>query len=215
MPRVAPSILAADFSRLGEELARIRAAGADLAHLDIMDGHYTPNLTFGAPLVKALRNGMPFDAHLMVTNPEPRVEELLEIGVEYISFHPETVYHPHRLLTRIRAAGSRAGLALNPGTAWESIRDLLGELDYVLVMSVNPGFAGQRFLPFVMDKIRILADWRKQHGMSYEIEVDGGVDDQNAPMLAAAGVDILVTGAYVFNGDAQERIRRLKSCSVT
>jgi ribulose-phosphate 3-epimerase len=215
MVRIAPSILAANLAELGPEVRRLTEAGADLIHLDVMDGRFVPNLTFGPPVVKALRkySNLPFDAHLMVENPTPRVDELLDLGVEYISFHPETVYHVHRLLARIRQAGAKAGLALNPATPWETYRDILGELDYVLLMSVNPGFAGQKFLPFVEGKLRDLADWRKTHELPLAIQIDGGVDISNAPRLIHAGADIFVAGAYVFNGDYQERIRRLKTCS--
>lgn len=195
---IAPSILSADFGRLADELARLECA--DLIHLDIMDGHFVPNLTFGFPLVEAVRGltRLPLDAHLMVTNPEDYVERLAELGVGWISFHQECSYHSHRLLRRIRELGCRAGLALNPAVPLSSLECILPELDYVLLMSVNPGFSGQSFIPAVLDKVASLRreiDHRRHTAL---IEVDGGINSTLAPELISRGADILVSASYIF-----------------
>lgn len=195
---IAPSILSADFGRLADEMARLESA--DLIHLDIMDGHFVPNLTFGFPLVEAVRGltPLPLDAHLMVTNPEDYVERLAKLGVGWISFHQECSYHSHRLLRRIRELGCKAGLALNPAVPLSSLECILPDLDYVLLMSVNPGFSGQSFIPAVLDKVAQLRREinRSQHPVL--IEVDGGVNNTLAPELIVRGADILVSASYIF-----------------
>lgn len=198
---VAASVLSADFSRLGEETKALQAA--DIIHLDLMDGHYVPNLSFGYPVVECFRKltDKPLDAHLMVTNPDAYIDPLAKIGVQWISFHQETVYHPHRLIQQIKAHGIKAGLALNPGTPVESVSALLPDLDFVLVMSVNPGYSAQSFIPSAIDKIKTLNALRKTVNPSLLIEVDGGVSAANSELLKSAGADILVSASYIFKSD--------------
>ncbi len=205
---VAPSLLASDFCDLKQELKKL--AQADMLHLDIMDNHFVPNLTFGFPVIQAIRDNtkLPLDAHLMVERPEDYVQKLAEIGVEYISFHLEATVHSHRLLNQIKSLGIKAGVAINPGTAVSLLQPLLAEVDFVLLMSVNPGFGGQSFLPLVYDKLAYLAPYKKKH--QFQIQVDGGVSDKNAKDLVQAGVDILVAGSFVFRGDYSEKIGLLK-----
>ncbi|MFA5509593.1 MAG: ribulose-phosphate 3-epimerase [Candidatus Cloacimonetes bacterium] len=200
---IAPSVLSADFLRLGEELAALEAAGADLIHLDLMDGHYVPNLTFGYPLIQAIRThtSLPLDAHLMVTNPADYVERLADLGVNWISFHQDTQPHSHRLLSKIRDLGMKAGVALNPSVGPETLDWILPQLDYVLLMSVNPGFSGQSFIPSVIAKTAALRATTSQLDHHIHIEVDGGVNAQNAGLLIDAGADMLVSASYIFNSE--------------
>lgn len=193
---IAPSLLSADLGRLADEIAALESAGADILHLDVMDGHYVPNLSFGFPLVSAVRKltKLPLDVHLMVTNPELHVPVLGEIGVQMISFHQEAVFHSHRLIQQIKQNGVRAGLALNPATPVSSLESILGELDFVLVMSVNPGYSAQAFIPSSLEKIARLNGLKP----GFQIEVDGGVADTNSARLIEAGADILVSASYIF-----------------
>ncbi|MBW6514212.1 MAG: ribulose-phosphate 3-epimerase [Candidatus Syntrophosphaera sp.] len=208
---IAPSILSSDFGRLEQELAALSAA--NLLHLDIMDGHYVPNLTFGDPLIRKVRqlSSLPLDAHLMVTNPASYVDRLAEIGVNWISFHQECEYHSHRLVQRIKEHGIKAGIALNPAVPVSSLECILPDLDYVLLMSVNPGFSGQKFIPSVLDKVAALRELIDSQNLSALIEVDGGVNAELAPRLIAAGADILVSASYVFSSpDYTEAIQILR-----
>ncbi|MBC8385781.1 MAG: ribulose-phosphate 3-epimerase [Candidatus Cloacimonetes bacterium] len=200
MIKIAPSILSADFSNLEKEIKAIDDAGADILHLDVMDGHFVPNLTFGIPIIRQIKNAakIPLDVHLMVTNPENYLEILCDLGVEYISFHQETVFHLHRQVSLIRSKNAKAGIALNPATPVNTIFPLVPELDFVLLMSVNPGFGGQKFLPLVYDKIGKLRDFSKKENPNLEIEIDGGVNNENAGKLVKTGADILVAGSYIF-----------------
>jgi len=199
--KIAPSLLSCDFGRLAEEISSLEVAGADILHLDVMDGHYVPNLSFGFPLIRKIRqlSKLPLDVHLMVTNPEFHVQELLSLGVQYISFHQETCYHAHRLTKLIQAHGIEAGLALNPATPINTLQSIIPELDYVLVMSVNPGYSAQKFIPAATGKIKELAALRQTHSLSLAIEVDGGVSNANAGELIQAGADILVSASYIFS----------------
>ncbi|HHV37701.1 MAG TPA: ribulose-phosphate 3-epimerase [Candidatus Cloacimonetes bacterium] len=199
--KIAVSVLSADFAKLGEEVALLNEA--DIIHLDIMDGHYVPNLSYGYPLVRCFRKltDKPLDAHLMVTNPDEFIDELAEIGVQYISFHQETVYHSHRLVQKIKSHGIKAGIALNPATPVSTLEDILPDLDFVLVMSVNPGYSAQKFIPSAIAKIKALSKIRKERNLNFEIEIDGGVTDQNAATLREAGASMLVSASYIFSSD--------------
>jgi ribulose-phosphate 3-epimerase len=204
MPRtikVAPSILSADFSRLGEEIRAVEAAGADLIHVDVMDGHFVPNITIGPLVVEACRKvtKLPLDVHLMIENPERYVADFAKAGADYLTVHVETGYHLHRLIQNIREhKGVKAGVSLNPATPLESVDHILGDIDMVLIMSVNPGFGGQAFIPSAIEKIRRLRGMIESRKLRIDIEVDGGVKPENAAEISAAGADILVAGSAVF-----------------
>ena len=199
--KIAPSILSADFSRLGEEIKAAETAGADLIHVDVMDGRFVPNLTIGPGVVEALRKctRLPLDVHLMIENPELYIADFAKAGADYITVHVEAATHLHRLIQDIREhKGVKAGVSLNPATPLETLDYILGDIDMVLIMSVNPGFGGQAYSPSATDKIRRLRKMFNDRKLSVEIEVDGGVKLENAAAIAGAGADILVAGSAVY-----------------
>ena len=203
--RIAPSILSADFARLGEEVRAITEAGADYVHIDVMDGHFVPNLTIGPAVVKALRphTDLPFDVHLMISPVDPYVEAFAAAGADIITVHPEAGAHVHRTVQLIKSLGKKAGVSLNPGTPAEAVDNLIGDVDLILVMSVNPGFGGQSFIASQLAKIEDLRRRIDASGRDIELEVDGGVNGETAPRAIAAGADVLVAGTAVF-GDGPE-----------
>ncbi len=209
---LAPSILSADFGRLAEEVACAEHGGAGLVHFDVMDGHFVPNLTVGPAVLKSLRKAtkLPIDVHLMIENADRYVDAFVDAGADWISVHVEALPHLQRTIAHLRSRGCRPGVAINPATPIASLDEILPELDYVLVMSVNPGFGGQAFIPASLDKIRRLARQLRDRSLETLIEVDGGVDASNARSLLEAGAQVLVAGSAVFGqGDAEAAARRL------
>ena len=199
----APSILSADFLNLEKDILSVLSAKADIIHLDIMDGHFVPNLTFGFPIISQIRKitNAPLDAHFMVTNPQDYLDDIEKAAIDYVSFHYEVVPHAHRLIQQLKKIGCKAGIALNPATPVNVLEDILSDLDFVLIMSVNPGFGGQKFIPQSIQKIKKLKEMIANTNRNILIEVDGGVTDKNAPKLIDAGVNILVAGSFIFNAD--------------
>jgi ribulose-phosphate 3-epimerase len=203
--RIAPSILAADFARLGEEVAAVARAGADLIHVDVMDGHFVPNITIGPEVVRALRphTDLPLDVHLMIAPVDPYVGAFAEAGADIITVHPEAGPHLHRTLQLIHGAGRKAGVALNPATPVEALDNVLGEVDLVLVMTVNPGFGGQSFIESQLAKIAAVRRRIDDSGRDIDLEVDGGINAETAARAVAAGADLLVAGTATFEGGAE------------
>ena len=201
--RIAPSILSADFSKLASEIERVEAAGAGQLHLDVMDGHYVPNLTFGPMIVEAVRRTttLPLDVHLMIEHADRFVESYVDAGADMVAVHPETLYHPHLTLTSIRKRGNKAGIALNPGTSLSAIEDLLPIVDYAIIMSVNPGWGGQKFIEGSFERARRLRQLAVDAGTSLSIEIDGGMNAERVPQAAAAGIDVVIAGSAVFKAD--------------
>ncbi|MGE5145116.1 MAG: ribulose-phosphate 3-epimerase [Candidatus Eiseniibacteriota bacterium] len=200
--RIAPSILSADFAKLGEEVRAVTAAGADYIHIDVMDGHFVPNITIGPSVVKALRphSTLPFDVHLMIAPVDPYVASFAEAGADIITVHPEAGPHVHRTIQLIKSLGKKAGLSLNPATPVEALDYVLGDLDLVLVMTVNPGFGGQAFIDGQLDKIRAVRERIAATGRAIDLEVDGGITVKTAAKARAAGADVLVAGTATFAG---------------
>ena len=214
---IAPSILSADFARLADEMARIEQGGADLVHVDVMDGHFVPNITIGPPVVAALKRvtRVPLDVHLMISDPDRYLEAFAEAGAASLIVHAEVLPHLHRTLTRIRQLGLRAGVAINPSTSLDAVSEVVGEFDELLVMSVNPGFGGQKFIPRSIDKVVAARALLSSRGSPADIGVDGGVDATNAQALVQAGATILVAGASIFGApDPVEAAHALRAATL-
>ncbi len=202
---LAPSLLSANFADLGSSLDVIRERGGDMVHIDVMDGHFVPNLTIGPPVIRELRkrSTLPFDVHLMVTNPAEQAEWFIEAGADYLTFHIEAERHAHRLLSRIRSAGIKAGISVVPSTPISMLQDVLPFVDLVLVMTVNPGFGGQTMIASCLEKVRDLKKIKRDRGLSYIVSVDGGVNAVTLPSVLDAGTDLVVSGSAFFSGEIQ------------
>ena len=210
---VAPSLLAADFSKLREEIQEVESYGAEYLHLDVMDGNFVPNISFGAPVISSIRkhSNLVFDVHLMVENPDRFIKDMVDAGADVITVHAEATKHLNRTIQLIKSYGKKVGVALNPSTPLDVIKYDLKDIDMVLIMTVNPGFGGQAFLPETMDKVRELVALREEKGLNFEIEVDGGIDDQTIAQAKEAGATVFVAGSYVFKGDVNERVQVLRN----
>ncbi len=214
--QIAPSLLSADFARLADAVAAAERAGADMIHFDVMDGHFVPNITIGPPVLKSVARAtkLPIDVHLMIENPDRYVEAFVQAGAASISVHVEAAVHLHRVVHFIKSLGVKAGVVLNPATPVTALEQIAGDVDFVLVMTVNPGFGGQTFIPRSESKVRAVRDLLRREGSSAPIEVDGGIDVRTAPRIVAAGADILVAGNAVFGSPDPERaIRDLRAAA--
>ena len=211
--KISPSILAADFACLGEEVTAICEAGCDYVHVDVMDGHFVPNLTIGPGVVKAIKShaSKPLDVHLMISPVDAFIDLFAEAGADIITFHPEAGPHPHRTVQAIKAAGCKAGISLNPATPIVALEELIEDIDLILVMSVNPGFGGQKFIKTQLEKIRRIRDLITAAGREIELEVDGGVNSKNAEEIITAGADVLVAGTAVFQNGRQAYADNIKA----
>jgi ribulose-phosphate 3-epimerase len=208
--RLAPSILSADFSRLASEIERVERAGAHQLHLDVMDGHYVPNLTFGPMVVEAIRRvtRLPLDVHLMIEDADRWINAFVDAGSDMIAFHPESVYHPHLVLTSIQKQGKKAGLALNPGLSLASVEELLPLADYAIVMSVNPGWGGQDFIEGSFERAESLRRFARENDLTLDIEIDGGMNAERVPRAALAGIDVVIAGSAIFKAKDPEAVIR-------
>ena len=212
MFEIAPSILSADFTRLAEEIAAVKAGGAKMLHVDVMDGHFVPNITIGLPVVKSIRKatGMVIDTHLMISEPGRYAVEFVKAGADMVSVHIEADHHLHRTLTAIREAGAKAGVAINPATPIELLTEALPYADFILLMSVNPGFGGQSFIPTMTDKLRRLREMIRLSGFPVRIEIDGGIDESNISEIVKAGAEMIVAGSAVFGkGEPTKAVKGL------
>lgn len=216
MIKIAPSVLSADFSRLGEEIKKVEKAGADMIHLDVMDGFFVPNITFGPPVIKKIRNvtDLPFDVHLMIEKPERYIEEFVNAGADIITVHVESSTHIHRTIQLIKSFNVKAGIALNPSTSLESIEYIINDVDMVLIMTVNPGFGGQGLIESIESKVRKLKNMINERNLQIDIQVDGGIKPENISKVYDWGANIFVAGSAVFNAlDTEEAINKLKNFS--
>lgn len=214
MIQLAPSILSADFSKLGEEVSYIEQAGADVIHVDVMDGHFVPNISYGATVMKSLvgKTNLPFDVHLMIENPDQYLEDFVTEQTRFITVHQEACPHLHRTIQHIKSLDIQAGVALNPATLLSTLDYILEDLDLVLVMSVNPGFGGQKFIPSALRKVRELKERKTKEKYSFTIEIDGGVSLSNVKTITDAGVELVVAGSAVFGADnIEERVKEFKT----
>lgn len=214
MVKIAPSILSADFSKLGEEIKDVEKGGADYIHVDVMDGHFVPNITIGPLIVEAIRpvTKLPLDVHLMIDNPDQYIEAFAKAGADYLTVHVEACRHLHRTIHFIKSFGVKAGVVLNPATPVESIQHVIKDVDMVLLMSVNPGFGGQSFIPEVLTKIKAIKKIIDENGLNVEIEIDGGVNEETARQCIEAGATVLVAGSAIYNQkDREKAIAALKS----
>ena len=213
MLKLAPSILSADFSALAADVKKIEEGGADYIHVDVMDGHFVPNISFGAAVMKSLngKTSVPYDVHLMIENPDQYIGDFVTENTAYITVHQEACVHLHRTIQNIKSKGVKAGVSINPATPVSTLECVLDDLDMVLIMSVNPGFGGQKFIPQALNKVKELAEIRKERGLDFVIEIDGGITLNNAKEVMEAGVDIAVTGSAVFGAeDVVQRVRDFK-----
>ncbi|WP_163536754.1 ribulose-phosphate 3-epimerase [Gracilibacillus sp. YIM 98692] len=211
--KIAPSILSADFSILKEEIQDVEKGGADYIHVDVMDGHFVPNITIGPLVVSSIRpiTDLTLDVHLMIENPDQYIDEFVSAGADIITVHVEACKHLHRTIHMIKEAGIKTGVVLNPATPVEMIKPILHEIDLVLFMTVNPGFGGQTFIPDVLNKVKAAVKWRKQQDLHFEIEVDGGVNNETAKQCKEAGVDVLVAGSAIFSkSDRESEIKKIR-----
>ncbi|MBR6584393.1 MAG: ribulose-phosphate 3-epimerase [Firmicutes bacterium] len=210
MFKLAPSILSADFGHLAEDVKKIEEGGADIIHVDVMDGHFVPNISFGAPVMKGLngKTGLNYDVHLMIENPDQYIEDFVTPQTEYITVHQEACVHLHRTIQNIKSKGIKAGVSINPATPISTLECILEDVDLVLVMSVNPGFGGQKFIPGALEKVRQLAEIKKAKGLDFIIEIDGGITLNNIQEVLEAGVEMAVAGSAVFG--AEDVVQRVK-----